>query len=617
MFCQKCGARIEDGCLFCVACGAKVEQNVTEATPVQPKVQPIPVQPEVQGAVPVEAPNPVYANQQNAMPNSFDYMNYNQNPEEPPKKAKKKPGKWLKPVVAIVLVVAILAGTFFALKDYIVFGIMGVLPAETQLQYVYSRAANDFAEEIALPVEKVREFVVEDETIEGEYKVKIGEGIMSLLSQKASVDLSKFNTVAVDYKITKKDNLAYVNLGYSIGGESLFSFDVYYDSKNGKLTVEVPELDTGVLEIDVSEYTEGYAIEEEAYKQAEEYLMTVLPSPELIEKLLPKYVEIAFKQITKVTRTSDTLSVNGVSQKVTTLKAEIDEETIQNMLVEMAKEFAKDKDIKKYIMTVIEKTREMVDLDETLDYTPQEVYDEFTDAMDDVIDALEEMDLDFGDVDVLFVTHTDGKGDIVGVSFEIENGNNELVVEYLTVQSGSNCAMAIRADMDGNEMFLIGGKGTKKNDKFTGEISIEVMQKEMVNLKFTDFDVKSYKEGYPKGTIEIELDGVLSLVAGRVEQSGLPGVTSASVILDFDCSKKKTAITVTVEALGFEIGEISFTASKSKAEKLTMPKDTTDDIEEWASNISLDALTDILKDSGLYDIIEKSMQSNQKSNAFR
>lgn len=599
MFCGNCGAKIEEGCKFCVACGTKVEMP-TPQPEVSVEAQPVvPVEPAIQQPIAQVQYQPA------AVPNSFDYNTFVQpsTEAEPPKKAKRGK-KWLKATVAVVLVISILAGTFFALKDYIIFGFMGMMPAKTQLQYVYSRAAGNVSKDFGVSLDNVREFVTEDETIKGDVKLKLGDGINTMLSN-LGVGLGNFDTVAVNYNLTKKDGLTRIALDIGDGKAKIMGADVCYDSKKGKITVSVPELNGDVLEIDIEDYVN---VDKEAIEQINDYYATVLPSSDLLEKLLPKYIKIAFKQITNVNRSSDTLTVKGVSQKTTRLDAIIDEDTVENMLVAMAKEIRNDKDIKEYIYNLAEKLTEIID-DDDFDDTPADFYEEFIYEIDDLIEKVEDLKLDFDGTDIVFTTHADARGDIVGVGITVERKGKEIVAEYAMVESHNELGILGRVALEDIDLLKLEGHGNKSGDAFTGSIDLVFKDTEMMSLKFTDFDFEAFIEGYPKGKVEVELDGALKFIFGGRVQNNVMSSASASLKFEFDCTKKKTVASMAVKFMGLEVGEISINQTKSRAEKITLPAETEDNLTEWVKDIEIDKIKDNLEDSGLYKIIENILRN--------
>jgi hypothetical protein len=101
---------------------------------------------------------------------------------------------------------------------------------------------------------------------------------------------------------------------------------------------------------------------------------------------------------------------------------------------------------------------------------------------------------------------------------------------------------------------------------------------------------------------------------GKANNTKYPA--SASLIFDFDCSKNKTSIEMSLEALGIEIGKMSFVQNTKKAEKITMPEADEDDIEEWTSNFDPDAFMDVLEDAGFGDLIDGVTDQNSQKVMF-
>lgn len=148
MFCKNCGANIKDGVKFCPKCGFSFYQNsnipekaeafVTKngydpftetdnsaSAPVQPTVEPAysPEQPVNQPISPVAYASEPKASTQSPMP-SVTYNNASKavtyavgTPEIAPPKKKKSKAKIVLPIISIILVIAIAAGSLMFVKD--------------------------------------------------------------------------------------------------------------------------------------------------------------------------------------------------------------------------------------------------------------------------------------------------------------------------------------------------------------------------------------------------------------------------------------------------------------------------------------------------------------------
>ena len=153
----------------------------------------------------------------------------------------------------------------------------------------------------------------------------------------------------------------------------------------------------------------------------------------------------------------------------------------------------------------------------------------------------------------------------------------------------------METEYEGNDILSIEADGTMKGGKFTGTVDVEIGKTKIITMEFTGFDIDAYKEGYPKGKVEIELGELAKqIVGGKYAQTLKP-----SLEINFNCSEKKSEIDIEVYALSQNVGSIEFTSQTMKAESISMPEDTVDDVRVWMQGFDLTKLEAILKKSGI------------------
>ncbi len=586
MFCGKCGAAIEEECKFCVCCGAKIEDDLIvsdENLHSDMTVEELPIEQE-QVTDDIDQPETT--------------------PEEP--RRKKKMSKLVKGLIIVASILAVLAGVFFTFKDYIVFTFLRMMPADVQYSYVYNRAASELSQKISDRTDTLNDVLFKDETTRGSVTVDIDEGISTLL-KNVGVNMGNVDKVSFDYTVIKDGDLCKVVYSLGNGNISIINIEVCADSKEQKITLEIPELNSEVLEMDLSDY---YKSIDELYDKpifaqpTEEFYNALMPSEELVEKLMLKYLKVALTEIKDIERSSETLSANGVNQDSIKFVATIDSETLVDMVVAILDEARSDDDIKEYIFNVV-KAYKNSDVFGDLDIEPKDVWEVYREYIDGIVQNLENSEVSF-DTEIVYTTYVNFKGDIIGIELSVEKDEKDVCCFKLAkTKDGKARGFICEYEMGKMTIARIEGKGNVNRDKFTGQADVFISGYELLSLDFTDFNFKSLEEGYPQGTVEIELDGIVSLL---LDKSPLLGAvnTNACLTFEFDCSKRNTDVKITVDAMNMKFGTISWTQEKSKVESISFPSDTEDDLYKWLQKTDTNKLIENLKKTGLLEVLQKS-----------
>lgn len=632
MYCENCGAKIEDGARFCIACGTKIENDapvVIEEPVVAPTEQEItktPVVEQSEEPVPVEEQS---VEEQLVVEPAVE--------QKPPKKKKKK---WPIVLGIVVAVIAILVGVFFAFKDAVVYNTLKLMPADVQYKYIYNQVAKDVSKNIIDGIVSTRDMFNKEQTVEGVVEVQLNSNLLSILNQAAGTDLSAISEAKVNYKVTNNDGLTKVNLGVGNSKATILNTEICVDLKNQVFTMSIPELSSETVKVNIAElYSTGMGgnaavmpeySEDTSYslnsrdlteqviistiEELAEKSETLMPSNEFIEKMIPKYIGIIFEQIKDVERATVDVTVSGVTQKVTKFTANIDEDTVKDMLIAVLEAVKEDQDIKDYFTTVFNEVSSILPVG--LDDDADDYWDDICDVIDDVVEQVE--DADFDKLEIEYITYANNKGDIVGIECQVYFDLSEVAdIFIMKAEKGNNVGIEAKVEFSKLKICEIEGSGVKKKDKFTGEIDIEFTGIKFIELDFTDFDTESYLEGKPNGTVKIKINNLNTFIP----TAGLGQYitdTNASIEFNFNSTDNSTETEMQIKALGINLGSIKFTVNVSEAENVSMPSNTTDNIEGWAQGFNLENIEENLKQAGVYEflsgVLEQDYQTNEEEN---
>ncbi len=648
MFCGKCGAQIEDGTLFCPNCGAKitetveaaketaaeavdntvaaVEETVTEtanaaenaAAEVQNTVT------EAAGETPVQQVPPVQPVQQNAG-------------EKKGFGAFLKKNKVLVAALAILVVILVVVGCNFARVSNAavkLFSNDAKYYKYVEKKYLAS-TVNDLATAYKTTSDNAGDIM--NTSVNGSVAVEFGTKgtkLLSTLGDMADVKLDWLKNVELSYGYALKNALVGANAEVKLNNKKIVSAEMTFDMDNSEAYIRVPELDSSYILLGEDIIGETKSLDDEIDmntldKEIDAYLKA-LPSKGTLAKILNKYIDITLDQVQDVKVGSKKVKVGDIQQNLTTIKVEIDEETLENILVKVCEELKKDKDIKNTIIKLGDALKEY----ERTEKGGEDAYDDFLDMLDDVIDNAADYAKSYAESSgIEYTLYVNGKGEVVGRTVETATKYSSRTqietVSYMLVSKGSDYAFEAysKSDVkrDGKKEsstvnFELSSEGEKKGNKYTGDAELKIGEgNNKVEYKFSvnKLDYSKIFTGVASGSVKLPLDAeALTPLVGSYTASTISSGLSTylgkdvSVDLGFNTTNKKGEVTITLYSKEDKILSLTFTSKIGKASKLSVPSakkaneiSDQDDLMEWASSLDLSTISKNLEKAGAGDDI--------------
>ena len=571
MFCKECGNELKDGSMFCGKCGTKVvsesaENEVSEDATVPMEEAPV-------EETPVEEA-PVEETSQSSAP------------QVAPKK--KKFPKVLAIVAAVVL---ILGGGFLLFKDAIMNKMMDFRSAETRLQYAYSNSAKEWGEftgEVVTEVSKITD--TSEGTATAIFSIRIGEGIKTILEESSGVDLGEIDTVYVSCEVAFEEDKLYYDIAIGLQEAKLLSVNVVADLEEGLIALSIPELSDTAIEIafatDVEFDMEEFATimsQKDVYMQM---LEDILPDEELIEDMVPRYVEAIIKAMADVKSESATLEVEGVSQKATAYTVNFNADTVRRIGEEIANAVKEDEELEAYLKEFCTTWLFAVDIES--DKVWENTYKQLTGAIEKVFDEFAE----YFELNIAIVTWVDSDYEIIG--FEVPD-----YFQFLSAKDGKDVATKLVLTEPGQgEMVKLAIVGQESGDEFAGDITFYMEEEEIITIKV---------DKYVSTDDEFVLDASITIPTDMVEELiGMKNPLGAVTLkIQISATEEEADVTLKLVIAGSEWMALNYKATSDDEADITYPKDTmgVDEIEEWMSTIDFSDLIDNLDELGILDML--------------
>ncbi len=673
MFCEQCGKQIADGDAFCQECGWKVpvEEVAAEAAAVVEEVKEeaaqaveeviataeettAPVEEVVEevtevaekAAAPVEeavaetteAVKETAASVEEAVapaaetvaaPAADSVWATASNDAPAAEPAKKKSGKVIGIILALVAVIAILL--IIAVPKVIQFGRATFSAPEDYYAYVEEKQISKLVADYMSYYEVYMEEAsgIENGTsAKTTFTVELGEELRELVTD-AGVELEWLESVNLVIDANIKEEAMQLSALLGANKVDVISGNMIIDFDGEGVYMQSPELNKKYLGADFDALGLSDSDTEELTGMFEmtNSLVQSMPDSKVLEELLNKYVGIVLEQIGDVEKEKTTLEVGDIAQKCTALEITIDSETLQNIVEAVLEEVAEDKDLEEIFTQFVGSEYMELAAGESID--ADELYDYFIEEVEYMLDNID--DIDMGEEEIIMTVYVDGSGDVIGREVEVagaefryampKKGSKFEMECYVKVPDMSGAAVSLDGEAAEVPTTKIGieGAGKLSGSKMSGDFSVKAM-----GMKFVDIAVEDYnaEKGEMKGKFTITLsDGLVTLLEGEMgsEAAVISPFLDYSLVVEMDTNTKGGMMSLAVMDKEDLFAKITLESESGKSKKISIPAEKNvydmtdeDDVEDWLDEIDWDKLLEKLEkkvgvDSDYIDLLEDAL----------
>ena len=627
MYCNYCGKELKDGAVFCTSCGNRVPQP--EPVAAAPQVQTAPgsqvfvqEQPVIQTQLPVHEPviQQTYVPQEPVeQPQTFyadpvapaqDPFTLNQEPIQKPRKKGLSKGKIAAIAIgAVVLVAAVLVVlNFGAIQNFF-------LRNSSPDQIMKSVEK----EEIGQVVNSVTDvygnlmdsFESGNNAGEGTLRIVLSDDTMAMLqdmlyAQGVDMDLSFLQRIDLNAYYNIQDSMEQVTMGVGLGDVRILTLDMIMDMDRMTLWLGIPELSGEYVEFDFADLgmSSGGMTGVMGMGMLED-LSACLPSEEVVNSLLNKYIGIALDQISKVERSEGTLEAQGVSMDCVCLKSTIDEKTALNMAIAVLKEARNDQQIKTIIQDVASYVAEMSGVPAS---EVSNVYSQFQESVDIALEELNEQMEYCGEEAIYYYDYLDSNNAVIGRRLSLGEGMPDLY--YYTVYNGNEHAFI--ADL---QEVKITGSGTKNGNLTSGTYYLSVNGADMLQIEIINMDEARLEKNEISGTIGLSFTSEFAEMMAYEDMDAYTAsmISSLELQLEMDQTANTSVMNLKVLFNEVEMFGIYMDSKLTNGGTITVPSNAIDAMDEealmyWMMSMDVEGLIQRLEEAGVpYEILEGLM----------
>lgn len=558
----------------------------------QPPVQQPVYQPPVQQPMYQAAPQQSYqAPVQQAAPSQPAFtLN---TPAEGRKPKKSKGGKIVLAVIALLLVAAIVLAAI-NWKGIVRFFNRNFGEPVAYLQDVEKENVADVAEDVAVAYdEALALYNAENPAAEGTLTLELGSAITTVLSTALAqngmnADLSWVDNIMLTPKVEMYENTMRMDVGVGINSTSLATVSAVWDMDSQALYIGIPELHDTYIQLDATEVLGSEASSMvQALAMSRELSATLLeamPDGAQLKELINKYLGIVIDGIPEAEKSNESVKAGSLEQDLLVVTAKLSQKDILKIASAVLEEAKDDKTIEDILVGFEDCMAE-------ISGESMELYDSFSEAMEEGIDSLDSM-IDEADKGKFLTIETffDGKDAIVGRTFTVSMDGEKVSAHYVTVTEGDK--WAFEAEMDAAS---ITGKGTIQDGKRSGSYTLSVDGIDYATLELENYicaeqQVTGTFRFIPEAAVYemMELDSTVSAVLG---QAALELTLAAD------------SVTLGIEAAGSQLLAVSLSGKMSEAGKIALPNGVSSEDDaagmKWLSELDFDAVLSNLEKAGV------------------
>lgn len=605
MFCGKCGNPLDDNAMFCPVCGQpvasqsaqnEVQYNANDYYYAPPSYEGYTEEPAEQSYS-----EPIPKSDQESVPqvNEPDYSQFELNTEgnvQPPKKKNMKPfviGGIAAAVVCVALVCIFMwsqiAGTFN----------WTFLSAEKNLQKAYDQVVVDAFDGGVSLADSVSSVDMSNIGAEGDVTVSVNDSIMSLISSAAGTDLSWLESVSIAYDASIVDQMAKIDYDVLLNGTEIVGAEQVIDFSTLEQYISIPDFSDSALYLDTMGTSDmmydPYSSMSDSVAMLESVL-EICPSQEIMESIMRRYIGVVTGGFGSVKKSSETVEVGDVKQRLRILTASMDEDDLIDMALVLLETLADDEEIEDIIRDMEELTG-----DDTL-------YDSFLEALDGAITEVEDAaDSDMPSFKITLVTYMNSSNEIVGMTIKASASGMKLEpIHWVTVESGKKFASELIVSTSvGSEDIVIEGEGTNGKTK-NGEYVVTVQDVEYLTLELIDY-VSDEKKGTSGALRIIPSEEIMEMILSELDLdasiSGIIGSQNLALELKFSDTKEGDSIEISILVDSKALITISVSAKQKNPSAVEIPSNYIEDADEWAAEFDIEAaagtLISRLKNAGV------------------
>ena len=518
-------------------------------------------------------------------------------------------------IIAVLLVVALACGMVAcdngsSKKDKE----KSVEPSEEAFKDAYSEVVDTFLAEVDDYYALAGKYNLQDLGMSTSVSVTLSNDLNNMLRSLTGYDFSWVSNLKFTSSQDFKGNTMATSSLVSYNGKNLLSTKAIFDLASEAVYLGIPEMN--------STYFKQYFGDIEGMNEITSILSIltsidfteVLPDKAAVKGLIDDIASAIINSIDDVDFDETEITANGVDQECVAYVVEINTDDLIDIAINVLNKLQNNKNLEKIIrgsFGTVMKLAGQLGLPMDGSVSADEVISMLNDGINQAITLVNQNTASVPNM-VLgeWTSYITDKLEIIGMELDLDlsafmpssaASMSNATVFFANATDGSDIGSELYVEVSGRKYVDIKGDLTKSKNAISGSYDIKVMGTSYAIIELENVDTSS---GYLTGAITVSPSSYLinminNEIGGDLAEVGL---SLSNPAIKFDVKKndgEKFNIVLSVINNGSDFASLNIEGSIGKAQSITIPSNSTTDMDSWSDVFSTDKLANIAEQGGL------------------
>lgn len=518
-------------------------------------------------------------------------------------------------IIAVLLVVALACGMVAcdngsSKKDKE----KSVEPSEEAFKDAYSEVVDTFLAEVDDYYALAGKYNLQDLGMSTSVSVTLSNDLNNMLRSLSGYDFSWVSNLKFTSSQDFKGNTMATSSLVSYNGKNLLSTKAIFDLASEAVYLGIPEMN--------STYFKQYFGGIEGMNEITSILSIltsidfteVLPDKAAVKGLIDDIASAIINSIDDVDFDETKITANGVDQECVAYVVEINTDDLIDIAINVLNKLQNNKNLEKIIrgsFGTVMKLAGQLGLPMDGSVSADQVISMLNDGINQAITLVNQNTASIPNM-VLgeWTSYITDKLEIIGMEFDLDlsafmpssaASMSNATVFFANATDGSDIGSELYVEVSGQKYVDIKGDLTKSKNAISGSYDIKVMGTSYAIIELENVDASS---GYLTGAITVSPSSYLiNMINNEIgDDLAKVGLSLSNPSIKFDVKKndgEKFNIVLSVINNGSDFASLNIEGSIGKAQSITIPSNSTTDMDSWSLVFSTDKLANIAEQGGL------------------
>lgn len=421
---------------------------------------------------------------------------------------------------------------------------------------------------------------------------------------ESGMDMSFLSNIGLGLEIDATEEIAQIAVDLNLSNTEIVKLLLLANEET--LWAGAPDLVDGYLKADFADLGINMDSITAGVPSVMGMLPNIIPDEKTTSTILNRYLELALKEIDNVERTTETLTLDGLSQEATKLTVKIYEQDALDAAKAVLKAAKTDTDIKKVVEDFGDFYNDMMaemNAEYDVEYEEVDAYAEFTKLIDEALNQLP-AEAEDKENPISLTLYVDDNHNVIGFNLMLPD-QAEAIVNYYIVMDGNN----FKAVFEIAEEMKVTGSGTINNGKINGTFAFTAEGITGLTIELKNYETNN--KDAVSGTMIIKpTKDLLSQMDGIDE---LP-FDDIGLQLDLDVTSDKYNVTLKLIGDDAMVVGLALKLATKTPGNIKAPNNAVDVTDQqafmnWVAGIDFGEIVDNLEDAGVPDSLLTALES--------